>query len=406
MMTDTVIADLAIDKSKWKPVQLGDVVEESREVVRDPVKEGIERVVGLEHIDPESIHLDRWDTLEQSTTFTKRFNKGQVLFGRRRAYLKKAALATFDGICSGDITVLQARRNLIPDLLPFLINNNKFFDYAVKNSAGSLSPRAKFKDLANYEFLLPPEDQQARLAELLWAADASQKALQLVFKNLLDIKDRISAYYFTDGAGAKITREVGGYKIPDHWSVRPISDVANVDYGISESVANNKDSSIGWPILTGANITLNGQIQLDKIVYIETPTNEKFHLHSGDLLFNWRSGSPEHVGKTAMFDLEGNYTYASFILRIRCSPNLNNRFAFYLLNHLRKIEYFTKDIAQQVNFKMNAAVFREVAIPLPPLEEQNAISKRLDLLSMRLQEVDRHWNMTKRLQQSLIKQIF
>src|SRR5690606_11588513 len=83
----------------------------------------------------------------------------------------KAALASFDGICSGDITVFRAKENLLPELLPFIVNNEKFFDYAVKHSAGGLSPRVKFKDLANYEFLLPPKDQQAELAELLWAMD-------------------------------------------------------------------------------------------------------------------------------------------------------------------------------------------------------------------------------------------
>src|SRR5690606_21170254 len=92
-------------------------------------------------------------------------------FGRRRAYLKKAAQAIFDGVCSGDITVLRAKENLNIRLLPFIIHNEKFFDYAVKHSAGGLSPRVKFKDLANYEFLLPPKEQQAGLADLLWSMD-------------------------------------------------------------------------------------------------------------------------------------------------------------------------------------------------------------------------------------------
>ncbi len=125
----------------------------------------------MEHIDSENIHLIRSGVLEETTTFSKKFAIGDVLFGRRRAYLKKVALATFEGICSGDITVFRAKKNLLPELLPFIVNNEKFFDYAVKHSAGGLSPRVKFKDLANYEFLLPPKDQQAQLAELLWAMD-------------------------------------------------------------------------------------------------------------------------------------------------------------------------------------------------------------------------------------------
>jgi type I restriction enzyme, S subunit len=170
---DTVLRNtiLNIDKSNWKLVSFGDVVAEPRGTVKDMEAEGIEHVVGLEHIDPEEIHLRRSAGIEDTTTFTKKFEKGDVLFGRRRAYLKKAALAPFSGICSGDITVMRAKNELLPELLPFVVNNDKFFDYAVKHSAGGLSPRVKFKDLANYQFLLPPKDQQARLASLLWALD-------------------------------------------------------------------------------------------------------------------------------------------------------------------------------------------------------------------------------------------
>ncbi len=171
---------LELDKSDWKPVTFGEVVKEVRQSSKDPVADGIERVVGLEHIEPECIHLRTWASIEEETTFIKAFQKGHVLFGRRRAYLKKAAMAEFDGICSGDITVMEAKEDLLPELLPFLVCNDKFFDYAVQHSAGGLSPRTKFKDLANYEFLLPPKDQQAKLAELLWAADgALEKYSQL-----------------------------------------------------------------------------------------------------------------------------------------------------------------------------------------------------------------------------------
>lgn len=164
-------AELQLDKSDWKPVTFGDVVKEVQKSTKNPGADGIERVVGLEHIESECIHLRNWASIEEETTFTKTFRKGHVLFGRRRAYLKKAAVAEFDGICSGDITVMEAKKGLLLELLPFLVCNDKFFDYAVQHSAGGLSPRTKFKDLANFDFLLPPKDQQAKLAELLWAAD-------------------------------------------------------------------------------------------------------------------------------------------------------------------------------------------------------------------------------------------
>ena len=105
-------------------------------------------------------------------TFSKAFRKGQLLFGRRRAYQKKLSLAPSDGICSGDITVIAAKSDkVVPSLLPFLLRTDKFFDYAIQGSAGSLSPRVKWAHLAKYEFDLPTMDEQKKLAELLWAAN-------------------------------------------------------------------------------------------------------------------------------------------------------------------------------------------------------------------------------------------
>jgi type I restriction enzyme S subunit len=177
---------LKIDKSRWKPVKFGDVVAEPKEICKDIIAERIEHVVGLEHIDTGDLHLRKFATTEENTTFSKKFKKGDVLFGRRRAYLKKAAQADFDGICSGDITVLRAKKVLSSALLPFIVNNDKFFDYAVKHSAGGLSPRVKFKDLANYEFLLPPKEEQASLVELLWAMDeVIEKEKSMVEKVIL-----------------------------------------------------------------------------------------------------------------------------------------------------------------------------------------------------------------------------
>ncbi len=175
---------LNIDKSDWLPVKFGDVVEERREAVSNPEAVGLQRIVGLEHIESENIHISSWGNISDGTTFTRRFRKGQVLFGRCRAYLKKAALVDFNGVCSGDIIVMQSKDSLLSELMPFLISSENFFDYAIKNSAGSLSSRVKFKDLAEYEILLPLKQQQARLAELLWAGDEMVEKTRSCLKRL------------------------------------------------------------------------------------------------------------------------------------------------------------------------------------------------------------------------------
>lgn len=157
-------------------VKLGDVAIEHKETCKGS-KDGYP-IVGLEHLVPEEVTLTAWDE-GSDNTFTKMFRKGNVLFGRRRAYLKKAAVAPFDGICSGDITVIEAIPDrILPMLLPFIIQNDELFDFAVGKSAGSLSPRVKWEHLKNYEFELPDMDKQRELAELLWAMDATKKSYQ------------------------------------------------------------------------------------------------------------------------------------------------------------------------------------------------------------------------------------
>lgn len=149
-------------------VKLGEIATEYKKTYKGN-KVGIP-IVGLEHLTPGEVKLSVWDR-DSDNTFTKVFHKGQILFGRRRAYLKKAAVAPFDGICSGDITVIEAiPQKILPELLPFYIQNDLFFDFAVGGSAGSLSPRVKWEHLREYEINLPSIKKQRELAEVLWAA--------------------------------------------------------------------------------------------------------------------------------------------------------------------------------------------------------------------------------------------
>ena len=157
-------------------VLLGDVAVEHKETCKGS-KDGYP-IVGLEHLIPEEITLTAWNEGSENT-FSKMFRKGNVLFGRRRAYLKKAAVAPFDGICSGDITVIEAKPDrILPELLPFIIQNDDLFEFAVGKSVGSLSPRVKWEHLKNYEFELPDMGKQKELAELLWAMDNTKKSYQ------------------------------------------------------------------------------------------------------------------------------------------------------------------------------------------------------------------------------------
>ena len=178
----------------WRVVNFGDVVDNMNETTRDPEAIGLDRVVGLDHMDPDSLPLKRWDNLSdlhEGTSFTRVFGAGQVLFGKRRAYQRKVSLPDFDGICSGDILVFQPKNTeLLSEFLPYLVQSDGFFDHALGTSAGSLSPRTKWQELAKYEFALPPIAEQHRIIKLMLAIDEAMKRLEAV-----DLHSFISSFF-------------------------------------------------------------------------------------------------------------------------------------------------------------------------------------------------------------------
>lgn len=167
-------------KRDWPMVKFGEVVRLSKARCADPLEEGVERFVGLEHLEPGDLRIRSWGNVADGTTFTSVFKPGQVLFGKRRAYQRKVAVADFSGVCSGDIYVLESQdaKVLLPDLLPFICQTDAFFEHAVGTSAGSLSPRTNWTSLADFEFALPPIVEQRRMTETLLALEEESVALQ------------------------------------------------------------------------------------------------------------------------------------------------------------------------------------------------------------------------------------
>ncbi len=179
----------------WTCVRFGNVVKLNKTRVADPAAEAIERYVGIEHIEPEDLRIRSWGSVADGTTFTNYFEPGQVLFVKRRAYQRKVAVADFAGVCSGDIYVLEPKDAdvLLPELLPFICQTESFFEHAVGTSAGSLSPRTNWTQLANYEFALPPLAEQRRIAEVLGAAEEAKQTLMYLQGTALQLLESLRA---------------------------------------------------------------------------------------------------------------------------------------------------------------------------------------------------------------------
>lgn len=155
-------------KPGWKRVKFGEIAVCVNDRVDDPASAGVERYVGLEHLDPESLVIRRWGTPDDVESTKLRFRSGDIIFGKRRAYQRKLAVADFEGICSAHAMVLRAKPGkIVPEFLPFFMQSDVFMERAKAISVGSLSPTINWKTLEAEEFALPPVEEQRRIVAAL-----------------------------------------------------------------------------------------------------------------------------------------------------------------------------------------------------------------------------------------------
>ena len=331
-------------------VTLGEVAVECRENCRGD-KSGLP-AVGLEHLTPEQIRLSNW-AVNTENTFTKLFRRDDMLFGRRRAYLKKAAQAPFDGICSGDITVIRARPGkLLPELLPFIIQNDDLFDFAVGRSDGSLSPRVKWENLKNYTFELPTLTEQKKLAEVLWAISDTIQAYQ----DLLTKTEELVQARFVEMFGDLKTN-------PKGWPVVSFPEFAEIDSRMTTDYEKYADyPHVGIDSIEKGTGALKGYrtVREDGVIsgkYIFTPQHIIY------------SKIRPNLNKVALPDFDGLCSADAYPIL----PNRNNCDRVFLATVLRS-EYFLKYILQfssRTNLpKVNRKEIVGFCMPLPPIELQ------------------------------------
>ena len=328
-------------------VKLGEVAIEHKETCKGN-KYGYP-IVGLEHLVPEEVTLTAWDE-GSDNTFTKMFRKGNVLFGRRRAYLKKAAVAPFDGICSGDITVIEAIPDrILPELLPFIIQNDELFDFAVGKSVGSLSPRVKWEHLKNYEFELPDMDKQRELAELLWAMDATKKSYQ----KLIAATDELVKSQFIEMFGNPMTND-------KHWPTKKMKDVAPSSPYTGEIIQNTN----GYWLLNLDMVESNSGRIIEKVYVAEDEIGQSTTTFSSKYVLY--SKLRPYLNKVVVPDDDG---YATTEL-IPLLPNQQLLTQLYLAQLLRGDEFLAYISSQVSGTKMPRVtmnVFWDFDVMLPPL---------------------------------------
>lgn len=344
-------------KPGWSWEKFGDVVRLSKDRAANPEVEGIERYVGLEHIDPDDLRIRRWGLVAEGITFTSRFKPGQVLFGKRRAYQRKVAVADFEGVCSGDIYVFESAnpKVLLPELLPFICQTDRFFDHAVGTSAGSLSPRTNWTSLANFEFALPPLEEQRRISETLNAVEDTTEAIQ-------------SAQFRLDTVITSTLENV----------LQNINEQATLDQVLTDtSYGCSQKSSYeptGVPILRIPNV-LRGELDLADLQWINLSDEDvnRYTVKDGDILLVRSNGNPDYVGRCVVVKAPIKaMVYASYLIRLRVnSKKVIPEFIAAVLNSPSIRRKLRGDVRSSAgNFNINTQGIKRQKIPLPTIENQ------------------------------------
>lgn len=359
------------DRSGWTLVRFGDVVENVNETERSPAEAGIDRFIAMEHLEPGSLHVREWGNVADGTTFTRRCRPGQVLFGKRRAYQRKVAVAEFDAVVSGDIYVLAPKDDrLIPELLPFLCLSERFFQHAVGTSAGSLSPRTNWSSLASFEFDIPPLDQQRRFAEILWAVDENISAQLELLVNVKELLSRRGDELF--------------------WNPTPESGAQELSYGdvthrITYGFTNPMPTTEDGPWMVTAKDVLDGCIDYATARHtsqeaFDTLLTAKSRPKPGDVLLT-KDGT---IGRVAIVDRESLSISQSVAL---LEPNLGAITPEFLAWSLRSRRMQKKLIDDAGGSAIQHIYITKVAVTpvlVPPIDQQNRITselRQIDILS-------------------------
>ena len=325
-----------------------------------------EMYIGLEHLDSGSLKVKRWGSDVPITGEKLVMKKGDILFGRRNTYLRRAAIAPHNGIFSAHGMIFRPNTAVMdPDYFPFFIASDYFMNAAIRISVGSLSPTVNWKTLKDLEFVIPDLDSQRKSAAILTVANQLKES----YETLLIQTDELVKSQFIEMFGVL---EENTHKYP----IRKLSEIAEYWNGLTYKPSDVKQDGSGTLVLRSSNIQ-NGALAFDDNVRVLCPIKEKLFVKNNDILMCSRNGSASLVGKTALINgLTEPMTFGAFMMIIRSTyyPYLKTYFDMPAFRN--QISTGTSTINQITGKMLN-----EITLPIPDMdivEQFLAFSRQAD----------------------------
>ena len=395
---------MKLDKRNWKKVKFGDVALQQKGVV-DINNTQLNRYIAGEHMDSEDIHLKKWGTTGNGylgPAFIRKFEIGDILYGSRRTYLKKVAVADFDGITANTTFVIKPNAKFIePKLLPFLMLSDGFTKHSIENSKGSVNPYINWKDIADYEFLLPSKEEQVRLAELLWAADEVVERGCILF-NKLKMWKNVRMDILLNCKKSNTER----------WEKKKVADIGSVSTSGVDKKSKINETEVNlinyMDVYTSSTKKITKEIDFMKVT-AKPIQLKKNQVYKGDILFTPSSETKDDIGHSAVvYEDLNNTLYSYHLVRLHFYENVNIDINFkkYMFNNLSVLAYFSKKAQGITRMTLSLDDFNNLEIFLPPIEKQELISKELSDIDSNIAHLHKQIKLSQQLKSNLINQIF
>lgn len=346
---------------------------------------GVDRYVGLEHLDSNSLKIWRWGSPADvgANSDLRIFEPGDVIFARRRIEHRKMGVPDFPGVASGHALVFRARPDVVlPEFLPYFMQSGAFMGNVDRLSVGSLSPTINWNALAEQVYALPPLTEQRRMAQRCAAEAAVLDRLTAALAAGERARDSLIVHVYSRGTITQPLVQTHAGPLPASWTLLPLEARFSVQLGkaISET-ARTGESPI--PYLRNANVQWN-RLELDDVAAMAFTDAEKakFSLRYGDIL----ACEARHVGKSAMWREEiPGAAYQNALHRIRAIGDDCPQYLLYCMYYLSITGKFVARTGVTTIPHLPAERLRSMPFPFPPIEEQREIANVIEEYDRSLQ---------------------
>ncbi|CAC9561849.1 Type I restriction-modification system, specificity subunit S [uncultured Gammaproteobacteria bacterium] len=364
--------EVGVIPDDWSKLELNDIFNISSKKFNPIVSSENKKCIELEHLSQNTGVLLGFTNSKEQLSIKNIFTKGQILYGKLRPYLRKYWQSEFSGVCSSEIWVLNNKKITNKYLFQFIQTNK--FNQVANVSTGSKMPRADWKYMSQIPFIIPPKQEQQKIADILTTWDNAINQQTTLIEKKQQLKKGLMQQL--------LTAKTRFSEFSDDWEIVKLNNIGITYNGLTKKTAIDFQNG-SYKYIAYMNIFSNSKINTLISDFVQIQLNENQNkVQYGDIFFTTSSETPEEVGMSSVLleDIENTYLNSfCFAYRLNNFDTLLPEFAqFYFRSFF--VRYEILRLAQgSTRFNISKKEVLKIKILLPSVREQQKIAQVLTL---------------------------